>query len=137
MLQFRVPSHRASDLCQHSNDKTLRAEAEVSPGLVWVWGWGVMAEMVREPPGGREERSLKGWGRPWSARLRGVYLPQRSGHGEPWKDMEPAGGGRTRVARGLLSVWFVVVPVSDMWTQASVTCFLHVPCRWNVSPDAS
>lgn len=33
-------------------------------------------------------------------RLRGVYLPQRPGHGEPWKDMEPAAGGQTRVARG-------------------------------------
>ena len=33
-----------------------------------------MAEVVREPPGGREERSLKGWGRPWSARLRGGLL---------------------------------------------------------------
>lgn len=85
-----------------------------------------MAEMMREPPGGGEERSLKGWGRLWSTRLRGVYLPQRSGHGEPWKDTEPAGGGRTRVARGLLSIGFVVVPVSDVWTQGSVICFLHV-----------
>ena len=96
-----------------------------------------MAEMMREPPGGREERSLKGWGRPWSTRLRGIYLPQWSGHGEPWKDMEPAGGGQTGVARGLLSVAFVVVPVSEVWMQGSVTCFLHVLCRWKVSPDTS
>ena len=96
-----------------------------------------MAEMMREPPGGREERSLKGWGRPWSTRLRGVYLPQWSGHGEPWKDMEPAGGGRTGVARVLLSVGFVVVPVSDVWRHGSGTCFLHVLCRWKVSRDAS
>lgn len=33
-----------------------------------------MAEVVREPPGGREERSLKRGGRPWSARLRGGLL---------------------------------------------------------------
>lgn len=89
-----------------------------------------MAEVVREPPGGREERSLKGWGRPWNASQRGVYLPQRPGHGEPWKDMEPAAGGQTRVARGLLPVsGFVVVPVSEVWMQGSVTCFLRVLCR--------
>ena len=48
--------------------------------------------------------------------------------------MEPAGGGQTRVARGLLSVGgFVVVPVGEVWTQGSVTCFLRVLCRWKAS----
>lgn len=65
-------------------------------------------------------------------------MPQRTGHGEPWKDMEPAGGGHTRVARWVLSVGgFLVVPVSEVWTRGSVTCFLCVLCRWKSSTDAS
>lgn len=60
----------------------------------------VMTGVAHEPPGGREERSLKGGvGQPWGTRLRRFCLPWRS-----WGAVEVCGAirrGTDQVGEGI------------------------------------
>ena len=66
-----------------------------------------MAEVVREPPGGREERSLKGWGRPWSARLRGGLLAPADRSREAMERYGASRRGTHQGGEGVAICWWV------------------------------